>query len=319
MRRLEAAGYANVGKTNLHEFAYGVTSQNEHYGTVPNPAAPGRTSGGSSGGTAAAIAAGSRRRRARHRLRRLDPDPGRVLRDRGLQADVRPRADRRRLPARAELRPRRADGARRPRLRRADGGARAGLRGRARRGVGRRRVGGARGAARAGAGRGGGRARSRAVAAARVPGAGRHDARVHARGRGRPPRAVSRSTASCTARTRATKIERCLAVTDAEAEAAGAARQEYGGWRREALEGVDLLLTPTLMFVAPPADIDELAWRERVVRFTYPFNLLGWPALALPCGAGRGRAAGVGSARRAAGRRTRSCWRPGSRSRRRSR
>ena len=39
--RLEAAGYANVGKTNLHEFAYGITSQNLHYGTVPNPAAPG--------------------------------------------------------------------------------------------------------------------------------------------------------------------------------------------------------------------------------------------------------------------------------------
>src|SRR5439155_22546457 len=46
-----------VGKTNLHEFAYGVTSQNLHYGTVPNPAAPGRTSGGSSGGSAAALAA----------------------------------------------------------------------------------------------------------------------------------------------------------------------------------------------------------------------------------------------------------------------
>ena len=57
VRRLEAAGYANVGKTNLHEFAYGVTSQNVHYGTVPNPAAPGRTSGGSSGGSAAALAA----------------------------------------------------------------------------------------------------------------------------------------------------------------------------------------------------------------------------------------------------------------------
>src|SRR5258705_452883 len=55
--RLEAAGYASVGKTNLHEFAYGVTSQNLHYGTVPNPVAPGRTSGGSSGGSAAALAA----------------------------------------------------------------------------------------------------------------------------------------------------------------------------------------------------------------------------------------------------------------------
>src|SRR5438034_6448561 len=40
LRRLEAAGYANVGKANLHEFAYGVTSQNAHYGTVPNPLAP---------------------------------------------------------------------------------------------------------------------------------------------------------------------------------------------------------------------------------------------------------------------------------------
>ncbi len=57
MRLLEEAGYANVGKANLHEFAYGVTSQNLHYGTVPNPAAPGRTSGGSSGGSAAALVA----------------------------------------------------------------------------------------------------------------------------------------------------------------------------------------------------------------------------------------------------------------------
>src|SRR6266496_359693 len=56
--RLEAAGYTVAGKTNLHEFAYGVTSQNPHFGTVPNPRAPGRLAGGSSGGSAAAIAAG---------------------------------------------------------------------------------------------------------------------------------------------------------------------------------------------------------------------------------------------------------------------
>src|SRR6478752_7337009 len=54
----EAAGYANVGKTNLHEFAYGVTSENAHFGTVPNPLASGRIAGGSSGGSAAALAAG---------------------------------------------------------------------------------------------------------------------------------------------------------------------------------------------------------------------------------------------------------------------
>ena len=56
--RLEAAGYAVAGKTNLHEFAYGISSQNPHFGTVPNPRARGRLAGGSSGGSAAAIAAG---------------------------------------------------------------------------------------------------------------------------------------------------------------------------------------------------------------------------------------------------------------------
>src|SRR5919204_1587967 len=58
VRRLEAAGYIDVGKTNLHEFAYGTTSENPHFGTVPNPRAPGRVAGGSSGGSAAALAAG---------------------------------------------------------------------------------------------------------------------------------------------------------------------------------------------------------------------------------------------------------------------
>jgi aspartyl-tRNA(Asn)/glutamyl-tRNA(Gln) amidotransferase subunit A len=54
--RLEAAGAIVVGKTNLHEFAWGVTSRNPHWGTVANPALPGRVAGGSSGGTAAALA-----------------------------------------------------------------------------------------------------------------------------------------------------------------------------------------------------------------------------------------------------------------------
>src|SRR5215204_3886715 len=58
VQRLEAAGYVDVGKTNLHEFAYGVTSENPHFGTVPNPLRRGRIAGGSSGGSAAALAAG---------------------------------------------------------------------------------------------------------------------------------------------------------------------------------------------------------------------------------------------------------------------
>ena len=58
VRLLEEAGYANVGKANLHEFAYGTTSENRHFGDVPNPRFPGRVAGGSSGGSAAAVAAG---------------------------------------------------------------------------------------------------------------------------------------------------------------------------------------------------------------------------------------------------------------------
>jgi aspartyl-tRNA(Asn)/glutamyl-tRNA(Gln) amidotransferase subunit A len=47
-----------VGKANLHEFAYGVTSVNPHYGPVRNPHDPSRVAGGSSGGSAVAVAAG---------------------------------------------------------------------------------------------------------------------------------------------------------------------------------------------------------------------------------------------------------------------
>jgi Asp-tRNA(Asn)/Glu-tRNA(Gln) amidotransferase A subunit family amidase len=58
VQRLVDAGAVVVGKANLHEFAWGVTSQNPWYGTVRNPLHPGRTTGGSSGGNAAALAAG---------------------------------------------------------------------------------------------------------------------------------------------------------------------------------------------------------------------------------------------------------------------
>ncbi|MDQ6681020.1 MAG: amidase, partial [Pseudomonadota bacterium] len=56
--RLKRAGAVVIGMTNLHEFAYGITSDNPHFGRVVNPAAPQRIPGGSSGGSAAAIAAG---------------------------------------------------------------------------------------------------------------------------------------------------------------------------------------------------------------------------------------------------------------------
>ncbi|HKV87604.1 MAG TPA: amidase [Candidatus Dormibacteraeota bacterium] len=57
--RLRAQGCVFSGKTNLHEFAYGVTSVNPHYGAVGNPHDPGRVAGGSSGGSAVAVATGT--------------------------------------------------------------------------------------------------------------------------------------------------------------------------------------------------------------------------------------------------------------------
>ena len=58
VQRLIDAGAIVVGKTNLSEYAWGVTSQNVHYGFVQNPRHPGRIAGGSSGGSAAGLAAG---------------------------------------------------------------------------------------------------------------------------------------------------------------------------------------------------------------------------------------------------------------------
>ncbi len=57
-RRLARAGAILIGKTNLHEFAYGVTSENPHFGPVRNPWVTERIPGGSSGGSAAAVASG---------------------------------------------------------------------------------------------------------------------------------------------------------------------------------------------------------------------------------------------------------------------
>ena len=56
--RLRDAGAVLIGKTNLHEFAYGTTSEDSAYGAVRNPVDLSRTPGGSSGGSAAAIVAG---------------------------------------------------------------------------------------------------------------------------------------------------------------------------------------------------------------------------------------------------------------------
>jgi len=56
--RLRRAGAIVIGRTNMHELADGVTSENPHYGPVHNPHRRGFHPGGSSGGSAAAVAAG---------------------------------------------------------------------------------------------------------------------------------------------------------------------------------------------------------------------------------------------------------------------
>lgn len=57
LRRARGAGAILVGKTQTHEFAWGITSVNEKLGTAHNPWALDRVTGGSSGGSAAALAA----------------------------------------------------------------------------------------------------------------------------------------------------------------------------------------------------------------------------------------------------------------------
>ncbi|HEY4347278.1 MAG TPA: amidase [Gaiellaceae bacterium] len=284
VRRLEAAGYSSVGKTNLHEFAYGITSQNLHYGTVPNPAAPGRTSGGSSGGSAAALVAGLADAA-------LGTDTGGSIRipaaccgivgfkpSFGLvPADgVFPLA-----PSYDHVGPMARDVA----------GCIAQMQalvpGFAVEEVGL-------GALRAGTGwfegadplvrarfeAAAARFESRPVELAEPTGT----AAVFMHEVGDVHRELYAEHAELYGENIVPKIERCIAVTGAELALATALRVEYERTMRAAFEPFDLLLTPTLGFVAPPADVDELAVRESFIRFTYPFNLLGWPALALPTG-----------------------------------
>jgi aspartyl-tRNA(Asn)/glutamyl-tRNA(Gln) amidotransferase subunit A len=281
---LEAAGWVNVGKTNLHEFAYGVTSQNLHYGTVPNPRYPGRTAGGSSGGSAAALAAGLadaalgtdsggsiRIPAACCGVVGFKPTFGLVSTD-GL-FPLAPSYDHAGPMARDV-----ATCAALVRVLAAVGSASEGF-----------------SVALAWHERVEPLVRARLEEAGRLLGARpvefplpegttavfmREVAEVH--------RELYAEYAELYGENIRPKIERCLAVTEPEAAAAGAARAAYEHEALAALEGFDLLLTPTLAFVPPPADVDEIATRESVTRFTYPFNLLGWPALALPCGLGEG-------------------------------
>lgn len=59
LQHLEEAGATLLGRTNLHEFAFGFSSENDWFGPVRNPLDLSTSAGGSSGGSAAAVAAGA--------------------------------------------------------------------------------------------------------------------------------------------------------------------------------------------------------------------------------------------------------------------
>lgn len=58
VKRMDAAGAVMVGKAGLHELAYGITSDNPHFGTIRNACNPEHSPGGSSGGSGVAVATG---------------------------------------------------------------------------------------------------------------------------------------------------------------------------------------------------------------------------------------------------------------------
>ena len=82
----------------------------------------------------------------------------------------------------------------------------------------------------------------------------------------------------------AIKLEGAMRVSDADAARATAARERYRQEIGQLMAGLDLLATPTMTMVAPPAGVGDLALRDEVLRLTFPWNVVGAPALSLPCG-----------------------------------
>ena len=286
VRRAEVAGYANVGKTNLHEFAYGITSENPHFGTVPNPLAPGRIAGGSSGGSAAALAAGLADAA-------LGSDSGGSIRIPAACCGIvglKPTYDLVPTGGCFPLAPSFDHVG--PMARTVDECAallealapefeRTALESLEEVAVGTAWLDAA-----------------DPLVSGRVAEATAHFPRrreldwplpeigpLFMREVADVHRELFAEHGELYGEELATKIERCLSVSDAEATSAERIRNEYRERCDELLSELDLLLAPTLVCVAPPTGIGDLALRETLIRNTLPFNTLGWPALALPCGA----------------------------------
>jgi aspartyl-tRNA(Asn)/glutamyl-tRNA(Gln) amidotransferase subunit A len=284
--RLEAAGYRSVGKANLHEFAWGITSENEHYGWAPNPVAPGRIAGGSSGGNAAALAAGLADAA-------LGTDSGGSVRIPAACCGVvgfKPTWGRISLegcfplaPSFDHAGPMARDVATCERMLEVlvDGFEAAGTVDLANLTIALGWTGYAEPLVRerveAAAGRFGRVTRvDIPFPDGTYPVFAREAAQVHAD--------LWRDHHDAYGPNVAAKVERAMHVEDAAVAAADQARSLYRERMAELTADVDLLVTPTLAVVAPPSGIGDLVLREQLLRFTYPFNAIGTPALALPCG-----------------------------------
>ena len=286
--RILEAGFTVAGKTNLHEFAYGISSQNEHFGTVPNPRFPGRLAGGSSGGSAAAIAAGEVELA-------LGTDSGGSIRIPAAWCGIvgfKPTFD---LvdstgcfplaPSYDHVGPMASSVEGCVELMRAlvPGFEVAELDSLAELRIGSTWLGEADTPV---------RARVAATIEATLPACPnvelplpdpaenrlfmREVADVH---RGLFPERADEYGEGVRR-----KIERCFEVTDAEVSAAQRLRAEYLERCSGLFEGLDLLVAPAVAFEPLPADVDELEQRVGVIRLTYPIDALGWPALAIPAG-----------------------------------
>jgi aspartyl-tRNA(Asn)/glutamyl-tRNA(Gln) amidotransferase subunit A len=80
------------------------------------------------------------------------------------------------------------------------------------------------------------------------------------------------------------KMRNALKITDAEAAEGVRLRELYRERVAGLMEDLDLILTPTVPMVAPRAGIGDLELRGRMLSLTFPWNAVGAPALALPCG-----------------------------------
>jgi Asp-tRNA(Asn)/Glu-tRNA(Gln) amidotransferase A subunit family amidase len=271
VRRLEAAGWIDAGKTNLHEFAYGVTSQNLHYGVVPNPVHPALTAGGSSGGSAAVLALGLAEGA-------LGTDTGGSIRIPAACCEIvgfKPTFGLVPVDGVFPLAPS-FDHA--GPMARDVGGCVALMRdlvpGFAVGSLGSPRVASAWGADASMIGT------SHQVdfptAEGLVPAFMREVADVH--------RELYAENAELYGENIRGKIERCLAVTESEYQAAVAARERHRERAEAVLDGYDLLIAPTLSVPTPPSDVVEVEIRAALTLYTFPFNALGWPSLAMPVG-----------------------------------